>query len=120
MEKLKAMGEYDKNAGISIFIGPKKKLPEGLDPKDTILFGNCLTKHKDKGVFIEGCPPMEGSPIFAILDRKTMTFPRDDMENMPDPDPAEIEKMNSVIEREKRMFAEYVEKLRKEREARSK
>jgi len=35
--------EYDKNAGISVLVGPKKKLPAQA-PKDIILFGDCLKK----------------------------------------------------------------------------
>jgi hypothetical protein len=56
MEVLKALGEYDKNAGISIVLVPKKKLPEGVKPgEDPILVGDCLKKHRDQGIFIQGC-----------------------------------------------------------------
>lgn len=41
MEKLKSMGEYEKNRGISIVVGRKKELPEGLKlGKDVILIGD--------------------------------------------------------------------------------
>jgi uncharacterized protein (DUF362 family) len=71
MENLKAMDEYDKNAGISIVIGPKKELPKGLKPgKDTIFIGDCLKKYRDQGVFAGGCPPGEPYAIFSIVDRK--------------------------------------------------
>lgn len=57
MEKLKALGEYDKNAGMSIFLGPKKELPKGIDPRNLLLMGDCLRKHRKAGIFVEGCPP---------------------------------------------------------------
>lgn len=71
MENLKAMGEYDKHAGISIVIGRKSKLPAGLKPgKDTILIGDCLKKYRGFGVFAGGCPPGEPYAIFSIVDRE--------------------------------------------------
>jgi len=71
MENLKAMGEYDKHAGISIVIGRKSKLPDGLKPgNDTIFIGDCVKKFRSKGVFAGGCPPGEPYAIFSIVDRK--------------------------------------------------
>ena len=70
MEKLKALGEYDKNKGINIFVGRKGEIPEGLDPYSTILFGDCLKKHRGKGIYVDGCPPLEPHPLWAIVDRK--------------------------------------------------
>lgn len=71
METLKAIGEYDKNAGISIVLGAKKKLPKGVKPgKDLILVGECTKKFRDQGVFLGNCPPLEPVVIYAILDRK--------------------------------------------------
>jgi len=69
MEKLKSMGEYDKNTGISIVVGPKRELPQGVDHKDLILFGDCVRKHRDRGVFIEGCPPSESACPWSIINR---------------------------------------------------
>lgn len=37
------------------------ELPEG-----TLLVGNCTAKHRDKGIFVPGCPPV-GSQILAAL-----------------------------------------------------
>jgi uncharacterized protein (DUF362 family) len=68
MERLKALGEYDKHAGISIMVGAKKKLPQ-RDPKDIILLGDCLKKFRGQGVYINGCPPGERYPIWSILNR---------------------------------------------------
>jgi len=71
MENLKAMGEYERNAGISIAIGRKKALPEGIKRgKDLILVGDCVKKFRSQGVFAGGCPPVEPFPLFAIMDRE--------------------------------------------------
>src|SRR4030042_1064862 len=42
-----------KNAAI--LVGPKAKLPD--NGRSVILYGNCLKKYRDKGVYINGCPP---------------------------------------------------------------
>ena len=74
MVKLKSLGEYEKNAGISIIIGPKKKLPEGVKPgKDLVLVGDCLKKYRGQGAFAGGCPPLEPFPLWAIIDRRDHT-----------------------------------------------
>jgi uncharacterized protein (DUF362 family) len=50
MEKLKAMGEYEKHKGISILVGLKKEIPKGLKlGKDVILMGDCLKKYRGQG-----------------------------------------------------------------------
>ncbi len=69
LEKLKALGEYDKHAGTSIVIGRKKQLPIGVDPKDLILVGDCLKKYRGQGIFAGGCPPGEAIPLWSIIDR---------------------------------------------------
>jgi uncharacterized protein (DUF362 family) len=71
MEKLKALGEYEKNKDVHVFVGRKKEIPEGLDPEKVLLFGDCLKKHRSKGVLAEGCPPLEPHPLWAIVDRKS-------------------------------------------------
>ncbi len=73
MEKLKALGEYEKNKDIHIFVGRKKEIPKGLDPKKVLLFGDCLKKHRGKGIFAAGCPPLEPHPLWAIVDREDHT-----------------------------------------------
>jgi hypothetical protein len=74
MEKLKSLGEYEKNAGISILIGPKKKLPERVKPgKDLIIIGDCLKKYRGQGSFANGCPSLEPFPLWAIIDRRDHT-----------------------------------------------
>jgi len=69
MERLKAVGEYDKNKEISVLAGPKKALPK-KDPKDIILIGDCLKKWRGQGVYISGCPPGERYAIWAIKNRE--------------------------------------------------
>ena len=97
MEKLKAMGEYDKNAGISIVCGRKKKLPAGLKKgKDLILMGDCLKKYSSEGVFVPGCPPAEPLPMWAITDRELRSS---------DPEEARVR-----MEKEAAAFTEYVKK----------
>lgn len=74
LEKLKALGEYDKNKGIAIVFGKKKEIPAGLkEGRDLILIGDCLKKHRGKGPFAGGCPPAEPFPLWAIVDRKDHT-----------------------------------------------
>ncbi|RLG43549.1 MAG: hypothetical protein DRN81_06330 [Thermoproteota archaeon] len=73
MEKLKSLGEYEKNTDAIIFVGRKKELPQGLDPKKVILIGDCLKKYRKYGVFAGGCPPAEPHPLWAIVDRKDYT-----------------------------------------------
>lgn len=69
MEKLKALGEYDENAGMSIFLGPKKELPKGVDPRNLLLMGDCLRKHRNAGIFVQGCPPFESATQWSIVNR---------------------------------------------------
>jgi len=71
LEKIKSLNEYEKNAGISIILGPYEKLPDGLKPgKDVILIGTCANKLCDQGIYVNGCPPNEGHPLQAIIERK--------------------------------------------------
>ncbi len=73
IERLKSLGEYDKNSDVSIFVGRKKEIPKGMDKTKLILHGDCLKKYKNEGVFIGGCPPAEPHPVWAIVDRKDYT-----------------------------------------------
>ncbi len=69
LERLKQLGEYDKNAGVTVLLGPKKSLPKGVKPRDLILVGECLKKYSDQGVFVKGCPPGGGGVIAGITTR---------------------------------------------------
>lgn len=100
LEKLKAMGEYDKNAGVSIVCGRKKKLPAGLQKgRDLIIVGDCLRKYQNEGIFVPGCPPGEPLPLWAITDREL------DLTNM--------DKGRERMAKEGVLFDEYVKKRRK-------
>ncbi len=69
MERLKARGTYDKNAGLSIVVGTKKELPKGVPPEKIILFGDCVKKYRGKGLYVQGCPPGESAPYNVIVER---------------------------------------------------
>ena len=70
MEKLKAIGEYDKNKDATILVGRKKKIPEGIPPDQLILVGDCLKKYREQGAYAKGCPPPEPYPLWSIVDRQ--------------------------------------------------
>ena len=73
MERLKALGEYEKNAGVTIVLGRPKELPKDVKPEELILMGDCVKKYRDKGIFVEGCPPLEMQPTWTIADRRYET-----------------------------------------------
>jgi len=102
MEKLKALGEYEKNTDAKIFVGHKKGIPQDIDPHRVILFGDCLKKYRKKYVFVGGCPPAEPHPLWAIVDRKDYT------EIGPE--------LRPRMAKEAPYFEAYMEKLIKERE----
>jgi uncharacterized protein (DUF362 family) len=100
MERLKALGEYDKHTEISVLAGPKKRLPKKA-PKNIILLGDCLKKWRGQGVYIAGCPPGERYPIWSIINRS-------DSENL-----AAGKRDKESEAEEARLVMEYVEKLRR-------
>jgi uncharacterized protein (DUF362 family) len=69
MEKLKALGEYDKNTDAVVVLGAKAEVPD-VPKERLILVGNCLKKHRSKGVTVNGCPPSEPHVAWAIIDRE--------------------------------------------------
>jgi uncharacterized protein (DUF362 family) len=101
MERLKALSEFDKNKGLSILVGPQKELPR-RDPKDIILFGDCLKKHRGKGIFVGGCPPGERYPIWSIINRADAEH----LSRMPRSKESEAE--------ETRLLYRYIDKIRSE------
>ncbi len=38
-------------------------------PENTLLIGNCTIKHKNKGIFVKGCPPVGSEILMAISDK---------------------------------------------------
>lgn len=100
MERLKALGEYDKHKDASIVVGPKKALPK-KGPKEIILLGDCLKKWKGQGVHIAGCPPGERYPIWSIMNRSHS-------ENYP-----VFNRDKETEAEEARLVMEYVDKLRR-------
>jgi uncharacterized protein (DUF362 family) len=105
MEKLKALGEYEKNAGCTIVVGAKRddEMPQGVDPNDVILVGDCLKRFRGKGVghWAGNCPPLEPHVLWTIIDR------RDYFEM----DPGTRERMA----REEGPWLEHIDKLKAEK-----
>jgi uncharacterized protein (DUF362 family) len=99
MEKLKAMNEYDTNAGISIVAGRTKELPRGVKPEELILIGDCVKRFRDQGIFVGGCPPAEPFPYWAITDRR-LDFTGDLRARMAAEAPIFVEYMKKMRERE--------------------
>lgn len=103
LEKLKALGEYEKNAGISVLLGRKKELSkEGKPGKNLVLVGDCLKKYRGQGPFAGGCPPLEPFPLWAIIDRKDHT------EIGPD--------FRDRMAKEAKQFDDYMARLKAQRE----
>jgi hypothetical protein len=74
MEKLKALGQYDKNAGCHVVVGSKRddEMPKDVDPNDVILIGDCVKRFRGKGMghWSAGCPPLEPHPLWVFIDRE--------------------------------------------------
>ena len=52
-------------------MGCAKEIPENVKKEDLILMGNCIPKQfRDKGIFVEGCPPWEMHPAWPIIERR--------------------------------------------------
>ncbi|MFH0916446.1 MAG: DUF362 domain-containing protein [bacterium] len=105
MEKLKALGEYEKNAGCTILVGAKRddEMPKDVDPNDVILVGDCLKRFRGKGVghWVGNCPPLEPHVLWAIIDRED----KFDME----PD------IRERMAREEGPWLEYIDKIKAKR-----
>lgn len=72
MEELKAVDEYDKNAGMTIVIGGKNEIPKDIPDEKIVLHGNCTKKYlKDhpNAYWILGCPPNEPA-LYLTVQRK--------------------------------------------------
>ena len=119
MSKLKALSEYEKNAGIHLAIGGHGKIPEGFDDgRDVFLMGDCTAGLRKKleraGIrcyHIGGCPPEEPFLLWAILDRELTLPPGDDLP------PEEFKKASQRIRdrmgKEEILFAKWLEKQKR-------
>jgi hypothetical protein len=78
MAKLKMLEKYNENKGINFILGRMKDIPEGIEYGDgLILVGDCTkflkSKIEESGhtcLHVQGCPPGEPLPYWAIVDRK--------------------------------------------------
>ena len=107
MEKLKALGEYEKNAGCHIVFGSKKdeEMPQDVDPDKVILIGDCVKRFRGKGVghWSAGCPPLEPHPLWVVIDRE------DHFEMEPD--------FRERMARDEVPWVKFIEKMREEKSA---
>jgi uncharacterized protein (DUF362 family) len=107
MEKLKALGEYDKNAGCHVVVGSKRdeEMPQGVDPNNVILIGDCLKRFRGKGVghWSAGCPPLEPHPLWVFIDRE------DHFEMEPD--------FRERMARDEKPWVEFIGKMQRDKQA---
>jgi len=105
MEKLKALGEYDKNAGCHVVVGPKRddEMPQGVDPNDVILIGDCVKRFRGEGRhWSAGCPPLEPHPLWVFIDRE---------------DHYEMEPyFRARMAEDEKPWVEFIEQMRKDKE----
>ncbi|MFH1089996.1 MAG: DUF362 domain-containing protein [Pseudomonadota bacterium] len=104
IEKLKSLGQYEDNRDVTILVGRKKEIPEGIPPDQLILIGDCLRTHRSQGIFVEGCPPGEPAPHWAIVDREC---PELDIEN-----PAVTAALRARMAKELPAFLEHMNRLK--------
>ena len=74
-----------------------------------ILVGDCLKKYKKKGIHVEGCPPGEPAPHWAIVDRMAVSAEEVDLT---DPEITKI--IRARMEEEAFPFIEHMIKLKEE------
>lgn len=74
MEELKAVGEYEKNEGMTVVIGGKNEIPKDIPDEKIVLHGNCTKKYlKDhpNAYWILGCPPNEPALYLTVQRKKS-------------------------------------------------
>jgi uncharacterized protein (DUF362 family) len=106
MERLKSLGQYEDNSDVTILVGRKKEIPEGIPPDKLILVGDCLKKYRKQGIHVEGCPPGEPAPLWTIVDRVSL--------NVDLSDPEVIKLGRARMEAEAFPFIEHMIKLKAE------
>ena len=109
MERLKSLNQYDANSDVAIMVGRKKEIPDDVPPDKLILVGDCLKKFKKKGIHVEGCPPGEPAPHWAIVDRMSVSSEEVDLT---DPEITNI--IRARMEEEAFPFIEHMIKLKEE------
>jgi uncharacterized protein (DUF362 family) len=55
LDRLRKHGLVEKVGKVNMIIGKDTKVPEKLEGR-TYIIGDCADEHKDKGIFIPGCP----------------------------------------------------------------
>ena len=106
MERLKSLDQYDDNSDVTILVGRKREIPEGVPPEKLILVGDCLKKYRKQGIHVEGCPPAEPAPHWTIVDRVSL--------NVDLSDPEVIKLGRARMEEEAFPFIEHMIKLKAE------
>jgi uncharacterized protein (DUF362 family) len=109
MERLKSLNQYDDNSEVTILVGRKKEIPENIPPDKLILIGDCLKKFRKKGIHVEGCPPGEPAPHWAIVDRMTVSADEVDLT-----DPEILKIVRARMDEEAAPLIEHMTKLKAE------
>ena len=55
---LRLRGKLKKMGRVTVIMGKDAPIPDSFGDK-TFIVGDCAKKHKDSGVFIKGCPPLD-------------------------------------------------------------
>ncbi|MDY6965661.1 MAG: DUF362 domain-containing protein [Halobacteriota archaeon] len=56
-ESFRLKGELEKVGKITVIMGRDAPIPDSFGDK-TLIVGDCAEEHKEKGIFIKGCPPL--------------------------------------------------------------
>jgi uncharacterized protein (DUF362 family) len=52
---------------MNVVLGkPVEGLPEDLDPRRTLVVGDCAAEHRDRGTYLPGCPPLPLDVAFGV------------------------------------------------------
>jgi hypothetical protein len=107
MEKLRAVKEYDNHQDLTIVVGGKEPIPEGIPDDKLILYGNC-TKHWKKehpdALWVAGCPAGETALLNAICFHRACN----------DAEPETVSFVRGEMDRTQPIWREYVDKKAKE------
>jgi hypothetical protein len=88
-------------------VGSKRdeEMPQGVDPNNVILIGDCLKRFRGKGVghWSAGCPPLEPHPLWVFIDRE------DHFEMEPD--------FRERMARDEKPWVEFIGKMQRDKQA---